>query len=272
MALVRTAFWWLVSLTALGAALLCVGVVIDKPWLSLIYVVAGLALVAAVISNPLIRPRIGLGRRPVVTLALLALLTLAAGVVGLFVVDQARMHNGVLPSAEDRAAIETLNRGIDLQNGVNGAPDKAAALLLFREACAAGLPEACHNEALLLSDDKSELHDPELARTVYERTCEQRLYQTSCANLAVMMENGTGGAVDMAGAYELYVQACNGGVEPACKNLEAVTEEIRTSGARVTDAAGALAAAKQFCESGGPQRVCEFARLTENGGTAAETQ
>jgi len=266
---VRLVFWWLVSLTAFALALLSLPtVLVNKPWLTLIYVPIGLAVLAGLIANPLVRPRIGLGRRPVITLALLALLTLTAAGVTPFIVQQTQDYRRQ-PTAEKSATIDMINRGDAFLDGAGGERDVAGALALFRQACDAASGLGCFKAALLLNDDQSDLHDPEAARTSYTFACDVRSLQEACGNLAVMLEEGAGGSKDLARAYNLFVQACNGGVESACANLEDVTLELRANGVP-EEATAALASAKFFCEEAGRPPVCEFSRLPQSRASISE--
>lgn len=256
----RHAFWWLVSLAAFALAAAAVRVVlVEKPWLTLIYVPIGLAVAAGLIANPLVRPRIGLGRRPVTTLALLAVLTLAAAAATPFIVRQTQDYRSQ-PSPRERAAQALVDRGNALLDAPEGQRDARAALALFRQACDAADGIGCFNAGLLLNDEKSELHDPEAARTAYVFACDVRLVQAACGNLAVMLEAGAGGPRDLAQAYDLFVQACNGGVGPACGNLETLTAEFREAGVPA-EASAALVSARAFCSEGSREAVCEFSRL-----------
>lgn len=256
----RHAFWWLVSLAAFALAAAAVRVVlVDKPWLTLVYVPVGLAVAAGLIANPLVRPRIGLGRRPVTTLALLAVLALAAAAVGPFIVQQTQEYRGQ-PTAQERANRDLIDRGNALLDAPEGRRDVSGALALFRQACDAADGLGCFNAALLLNNKDSELYDPEAARTAYVFACNVRLVQAACGNLALMLETGAGGPRDVPQAYELFVQACHGEVDAACGNLESVTADFRRDGTPA-EALNALATAKLFCSQGSREAVCAFSRL-----------
>jgi TPR repeat protein len=260
MALLRLAFWWLVSLAAFALAALSLQTVLfTKPWLTLIYVPVGLAVLAGLIANPLVRPRIGLGRRPVTTLVLLAVLTLAAAAVTPFIVQQTQAYRSQ-PTAREQATIDLIDRGNALLDVPEGQRDVPGALALFRQACDAAAGIGCFNAGILLSDDKSDLYDPVAARTAYVFACDVRSVQEACGNLAVMLEEGDGGPKDLGRAYDLFVQACNGGVGSACGNLEKVTMEFRANGVPEA-AASALGSARAICAEGGREAVCEFSRL-----------
>lgn len=260
MALLRLAFWWLVSLAAFALAALSLQTVLyTKPWLTLIYVPVGLAVLAGLIANPLVRPQIGLGRRPVTTLVLLAVLTLAAAAVTPFIVQQTQAYRSQ-PSAREQATLDLVDRGNALLDVPEGQQDVPGALALFRQACDAANGIGCFNAGLLLNDEQSDLHDPEAARTAYTFACDVRLVQAACGNLAVMLAEGDGGPKDLGRAYDLFVQACDGGVDSACGNLEKVTIEFRANGVPEA-AAGALGWARAICAEGGREAVCEFSRL-----------
>lgn len=209
----RLVFWWLVSLGALGSALMCFMVVQSKPWLSYLYVASALALVAGLIANPLVRPRIGLGTRPIITLAMLVALTIGGLWTLLLVTDQAMMHGGTLDTPERRQAIMTFNDGVELQSQ----GDYAGAADLYEQACTKDVAEGCYNHGILNELGQYGINQLEVARASYRKACDLH-YAGACTNLGVMMDRGEGGPVDRDAAFELYVRACEGGDAKGCEN------------------------------------------------------
>lgn len=209
----RLVFWWLVSLAALGSALICLQTALSKPWSTSIYASAALALVAGLLANPLIRPRIGLGTRPIVTLALLVVLTVAGLWSLLLVTDQAMVHSGSRDSPERIQAVTTLNNGLAGKAG----GDYVSAAAFFEQACTKGVAEDCFNHGQMTEDGLFGINQLEAARASYRKACDQ-YYAAACNNLGVMMLRGEGGPVDRDAGIELFVRACEGGSADGCEN------------------------------------------------------
>lgn len=213
MKMLRLVFWWFVSLAALGSAVLCLQTALSKPWLTSLYTSAALALVAGLLANPLIRPRVGLGTRPIVTLALLAVLAVAGLWSLLLVTDQAMFHSGSRDSPERIQAVTTLNNGLAGKAG----GDYVSAAAFFEQACSKGVAEDCFNHGQMNEDSLFGINRLDVARASYGKACDQ-YHTAACNNLGVMMLRGEGGPVDREAGIKLFARACEGGSADGCEN------------------------------------------------------
>ncbi|MCA6282409.1 MAG: sel1 repeat family protein [Phenylobacterium sp.] len=214
----RLVFWWLVSLGALGSALLCFEVVQAKPWLSYLYVASALALVAGLIANPLVRPRIGLGTRPIITLVMLVVLTIGGVLTLGMVLDQAMIHG----RTERSKAVKLNNEGL----AAEAKDDYVVANALYDQACAAGLAVGCYNHGAL-NGAASQFggKDLEMARKSYRKACDLK-FPDACASLGGMMVLGEGGTIDIEGGRALLRQACDSGRAMACLQVQVLDHGI----------------------------------------------
>ena len=97
------------------------------------------------------------------------------------------------------------------------------------------------------------------ARSAYTQACEHAETQRweSCSALATLLEEGRGGAVDLAQARRRYGVACDNGVLFACNNL-AVMEAIGQGGP--VDRSASYRRLDRACAAGDAKN-CETARV-----------
>ena len=87
------------------------------------------------------------------------------------------------------------------------------AQLLLDHACAAGFPHACYVRGALAHNAALDTE----AATFFERGCALG-GQTSCFQLALRLERGTGVSADATRAQRLYQDACAAHVDEACRH------------------------------------------------------
>ena len=139
------------------------------------------------------------------------------------------------------------NLGVIVRDGTLGATkDPVAAYVLFDKGCQLGRGAACTEQAIALFDGVGTKRDTKRATRLADQACgasaEQcwfraELYQKAkklpearalndkacgagsaiaCHNLAVMLEQGLGGAKDAARAKSSYAKACSAGISDDC--------------------------------------------------------
>ncbi len=145
------------------------------------------------------------------------------------------------------SGLSCYNVAVSARDGTFGTTkDAKAAFALFEKGCTAGFAAACTEQAIALYDGAGTKRDRTQAATIAARACEAKaaqcyflaeLQQTAkklpearalndkacgagsaiaCHNLAVMLEQGLGGAKDVARAKSSYAKACAAGISDDC--------------------------------------------------------
>jgi len=142
---------------------------------------------------------------------------------------------------------------------------------LLSSLCDQGMPQACHNLAVLLVFEESlegeQARDPAKARILFGRACDAGL-PVSCHGLATQMMEGAGGDRDTEKALSLDRIACEGGDAGGCYDVAVLLYHKNGSGARTDRKAEAWL--RRACTLGLPFGCLQLARLLEKAPTTPE--
>ena len=125
-------------------------------------------------------------------------------------------------SCKLKYAIGCNNHGIMFRDGRGEVKNEIFALSNFENSCRLGFAEGCRNEGVLHADATTMKSNRILAVVAFDKGCTLGDLD-SCNKQAWHVQQGLGTQRDLAQAEQLYVKACLGGFELACKNAQLLT-------------------------------------------------
>ncbi|MBA2660978.1 MAG: SEL1-like repeat protein [Bradymonadaceae bacterium] len=140
-----------------------------------------------------------------------------SGLGGAVDVQRAReMYESACERHQTRACT---NLGWMYAQGIGGSPDLDKGLRLLQKACQADDASACYRVGWLYAQVRDDItQDLDFTRRMYQKACSGGDLE-ACTAQGWLLENGMGGAQDVAQALSLYERACNGLQMTGCSNL-----------------------------------------------------